>query len=215
MSIDESRARQYLKVQCDNVAAGFIKVAGEKHHIDDLESLCNELQPVRSKQETDKCALQFDEALRGEVELIVASYKRGCALGGKDRAEILTSLIDAQTKRFMQTRDIEIKVNLAIWAVILGGAIALRDKSIAVPWWYGLILLLIHLTWILLIRDSQVRDSTMIGRWRRETQAMVGVHGNEPSSWLPLKAAYWLWAVAELVATIMLLVIAWHLLPTK
>ena len=127
-----------------------------------------------------------------------------------DRQTFLTELLKVQSERFRQSRDLEFKVNIAIWTllVLLGKHLATQwPEPHDVPWplfgAFALIVVVGHwLLWVRPICRSQAADgkiiSHCIARLRNLTQEET----------LPdiTKLKSNPWEVAEVVMTAMILI---------
>lgn len=99
-----------------------------------------------------------------------------------EKADALLRLMDMHFAKFRQSRDLEFKVNLAIWTllVVLGKFLSDHQVQLVRPidWLayvaISLVILFCHyLFWMKPIQASEDRDSTFIGHTRREIQKLT------------------------------------------
>ena len=107
-----------------------------------------------------------------------------------EKTDALLRLMDMHFTKFRQSRDIEIKVNLAIWTVLVVLGKFLSDKQVhldsCVKWlvYLGIsvVIVLCHYRfWMKPIQASEDHDSAFVGDCRGEIQALTGTSIQYPS----------------------------------
>src|SRR2546422_308099 len=143
-------------------------------------------------------------------------------LDKKEQATVLLELIRGQLDHFNQTRDIEFKVNLALWTaiVVTGGLLhqsGLRLESVSEISIYFLVAFcvsIIHAVfWIMPIQYSQDLDNYFILEYRNRVESLCNFSPKTPKPKPRLLEKYekwrksgWTWILAESFLTLMLLV---------
>lgn len=101
----------------------------------------------------------------------------------KEKADLLIELIKTQLDHFKQTRDLELKVSLALWTLIavtasfLYGKVRLTDLApiglfilIAIIVFVGHVFL-----WLMPIQNSEDKDDYFINKYRDEVEGLTGL----------------------------------------
>ena len=130
------------------------------------------------------------------------------SMNDKEKADALLGLINGRMSHFRQTRDIELKVNLSLWTVIVVAGHFLHGK---VPLhglgWigFGLVTALVVLShlffWMRPIQRSEDTDAHFIALYRAEVEKLIGVNFGLPET----KTPGWLWIAFEVGITAVLL----------
>ena len=157
----------------------------------------------------------------------------GSTMIPKDVADCLIELHKSQLDHFKQTREIEFKVNLALWTLIavsgsfLSGKVHLSDAS---SWLiFGITALSVYLghmfLWMMPIQNSEDTDDYFINKYRNEVEKIVGVSIAKSSTakkpeflWkmvTGLRKNGWSWILAETGITLVLLVMVGILLASN
>ena len=141
----------------------------------------------------------------------------------KDKADCLIALHNTQMDHFKQTRDIEFKVNLALWvAVVLSGRFLYGKVKLDVfgEWvifiLLSAIIILAHLfLWMMPIQNSEDKDDHFIRQYRSEVEELTGIQlQKQKDKWPPklwsmidaLRKDGWSWILFEVGITGLLLV---------
>jgi hypothetical protein len=148
----------------------------------------------------------------------------------KDRAEALARVLDGQLRKFQQTRDIEFKVNLALWTaiVIAGGFLyreGLRLETTASRIIYVALALGVYVAhtflWMFPIQYSEDTDRHYIEQYRRAIHCFCECRVDEPRL-TSLRQWYrdqrtngWTWILFETWLTALLLTILGVILSTE
>ena len=107
-----------------------------------------------------------------------------------EKADTLLRMMDMHFAKFRQSRDLEFKVNLAIWTALVVLGKFLADQSVQLDHWAKWILYLVlsagvvfcHLRfWMQPIQASEDRDSAFVGECRKEIQSLTGTSIEYPS----------------------------------
>ncbi len=107
-----------------------------------------------------------------------------------EKADALLRMMDTHSAKFRQSRDLEFKVNLAIWTVLVVLGKFLADQNVQLDHWAKWILYLVisagvvfcHLRfWMKPIQASEDRDSAFVGECRKEIQSITGTSIEYPS----------------------------------
>jgi hypothetical protein len=144
----------------------------------------------------------------------------------KEKADCLIELHKAQLQHLMQTRDIEFKVNVALWALIAGSGSFLYGKLHLNGWchwvFYSACALAIYLghifLWMVPIQQSTDTDNHYVNQYRSRVEALAGsTFPESPKCKLPTKwrRSGWRWVVAETGITLILLVAVGLLLSSR
>src|SRR5947207_2009408 len=121
--------------------------------------------------------------------ILVRRRKRSprIAMNEKDKVDALLRLLDSHLTPLCQTRDLEFKVNISFWTVIvlagyfLHGKIHLQGAN-----WFGFVALLVILVcahtylWMFPIQKSEDTDGASIRFYRSEVEKLVGVRSLRP-----------------------------------
>lgn len=140
------------------------------------------------------------------------------AMTNKEKADCLIELHKVQLEHFMQTRDIEFKVNIALWTLIaLSGSFLYGKLNLTgCQWWiYGIFALVIYLghmfLWIMPIQKSADTDDYYINLYRSKVEALVEITLPKPTLKCKLltrlRLGGWSWILAETGITLILLVL--------
>jgi hypothetical protein len=141
----------------------------------------------------------------------------------KQKADCLIALHDTQMDHFRQTREIEFKVNLALWAAIvlsgkfLQGQVYLDNFS---SWlfflFFAAIVTVVHLLcWMMPIQRSEDLDNHFIMCYRKEVERLVGTKFPRLEDRQPrclwgivdtLRPYGWSWIIFEVAITLFLLI---------
>lgn len=145
-------------------------------------------------------------------------------MNDKEKADCLIELHKVQMDHFRQTRDLEFKVNLALWTIIiLSGRFLYVSTKLEFSGWtlviciVGAILACLgHLIfWMMPIQRSEDIDNLFINQYRSAVEKLVEtkIEKHEPfpprfAHWLPekLRLAGWKWLLAETGITAFLLI---------
>jgi len=143
----------------------------------------------------------------------------------KEKADCLIELHKSQLDHFMQTREIELKVNLSLWTLIVLSGYFLYDKvhlnsllSFLVYLVIALSLYFVHVfMWMMPIQLSEDTDDHFINQYRRKVEELTGVsiEAAKPKKHLPFlwkwlskfRTDGWSWIIAETGITLFLLVV--------
>lgn len=106
-----------------------------------------------------------------------------------ERADVLLRMMDMHFAKFRQSRDLEFKVNLAIWTALVVLGKFLADQNVQLDWVKWILYLILsvgvvfcHLHfWMQPIQASEDRDSKFIGECRKEIQSLTGTSIEYPS----------------------------------
>lgn len=106
-----------------------------------------------------------------------------------EKADSMLRLMDMHFAKFRQSRDIEFKVNLAIWTVLVVLGKFLSDQQLQLEGWgwgfyllISLIIVLCHyFCWMKPIQLSENRDSAFVGNCREAIQAITNTSIKYPS----------------------------------
>lgn len=101
----------------------------------------------------------------------------------KEKADCLLELHKTQLDHFLQTRDIEIKVNLALWALIAASGSFMYGKVHLISWhsWlvytiFTLAIFLGHMyLWMIPIGRSESTDDHFINQYRNAVESLIEV----------------------------------------
>ena len=129
----------------------------------------------------------------------------------KEKADCLIELHKSQLDHFKQTRDIELKVDIALWTLIIAsgsflyGKIYLTDPASRTI--YQLIAFVIILghtfLWKEPIQNSEDIDDYFINQYRNEVEKLTGVLINKPAK--RLRKSGWPWILVGIGITTALL----------
>jgi hypothetical protein len=149
----------------------------------------------------------------------------------KEKADCLIELHRVQMDHFRQTRDIEFKVNLALWtAILLVGYFLYTQPQITkiswlVYWCISGLLIAGHLfLWQMPIQNSEDTDDHFINKYRSIVEELTEAHISKPPEkspkwlWWPQKKFRkhgWSWIIFEVSITAILLVCLWLVLSSK
>ena len=119
----------------------------------------------------------------------------------KQKAECLIELCKTQMDHFRQTRNIEFKINLALWTLIVLGGKFLYCKVKLLDPWYGwiiyllsaLVIVLFHLCWMVSIQNSEDKDDHYINQYRSIVEELGGVNLKKIEFQKPKLLPKWLW----------------------
>lgn len=133
----------------------------------------------------------------------------------KEKADCLLELHKSQLQHFMQTRDIELKVDIALWTLIAASGSFLHGKTQlnGISAWiiYAVVTLAIVLghmfLWKKPIQSSEDTDDYFINQYRKEIEKLTGVLIQKPST---KKRPSWI--LAQSGITLILLVVVGFLL---
>jgi hypothetical protein len=138
----------------------------------------------------------------------------------KEKADCLIELHKTQLEHFMQTRDIELKVDIALWTLIAaGGSFLVLHTEIDLKNYLSLILYIItsvvivsaHIgLWKQPIQKSEDTDDHFINKYRGEVEKLTGVLIEKPPQ--GLRKSGWPWIAVTSGITLVLLVITGLLL---
>jgi hypothetical protein len=129
-----------------------------------------------------------------------------------ENADALLRLMDMHSARFHQSRDLEFKVNIVIWAVLVLFGKFLSDVRVKVDDWgklfvylfiSALIVVCHYLFWLKPIQASEDRDSAFISDGRKEIQALTGTsikYPNLDKSWVCFEAGFTAFILAGVAA---------------
>lgn len=134
----------------------------------------------------------------------------------KEKADCLIELHKEHMNHFKQTRDIEFKVNIALWTVIVLAGYYL-DSEICLEWsnlcWYILVaagIILCHLfLWLVPISRSEKFDLKCIKKYRKRIMELAEekpiAYNKQTKNILHKRISYWI--VFEVGITLLLLAI--------
>jgi len=116
----------------------------------------------------------------------------------KEKADCMIELHKSQLDHFMQTREIEFKVNLSLWTLIILAGYFLYGKihlncllSISIYSVLALLLYFMHIfLWMMPIQKSEDTDDHYIREYRNKVQELIKVTLAEPE---PKKHLVFLW----------------------
>lgn len=150
----------------------------------------------------------------------------------KEKADCLLELHKTQLSHFSQTRDIEFRVNIALWTLIAAGGSFLYGKvhlnddvSYSIYVIVSLAIFLGHLfLWMMPIQNSEDTDDYFINQYRTQIEKLVGISIESSFQirrprilWGLIKSLRkdgWSWILAETGITLALLVVLGILLST-
>lgn len=127
-----------------------------------------------------------------------------------EKADALLRLMDMHSARFRQSRDLEFKVNVAIWTVLVVLGKFLSDQRVKLDDWMMLLVYLLisagivmchYRFWIKPIQASEDRDSAFISDSRKEIQALIGTsikYLNLDQSWVCFEVGFTAFILAGL-----------------
>jgi hypothetical protein len=119
-----------------------------------------------------------------------------------EKADALLRLMDMHSARFRQSRDLEFKVNIVIWIVLVIFGKFLSDVRVKVDDWGKLVVYLFisavivichYLFWLKPVQASENRDSAFISDGRKEVQALTGTsikYPNLDQSWVCFEVGF-------------------------
>ena len=156
-------------------------------------------------------------------------------MSNDDKAKHYLELAKLQMDHLRQTREIEFKVNLALWtAIVLAGAFLTRYVEVEFTtwrYWYVLVALLIiggHMfLWMMPVQHSQDRDNDFITAYRQEVETLLLGEkkltlpkDKRRPRWLwkgigKLRLSGWSWVLSEVGMTFLLLATVGLLLLLK
>jgi hypothetical protein len=128
----------------------------------------------------------------------------------KDRGNLI-ELCKIQMDHFEKTRNIEFKVNIALWTLIVLSGKFLYDKGIPINesfWRIGGVIIFLHLWWMISVQHSEGKDLRFIYQCRQKLLEAVGF---TPKGFIPDKNKWSIlgslsWIFLEVGITILLLV---------
>ena len=132
----------------------------------------------------------------------------------KEKADALLRLLNGQLDHLKQTREIEFKVNIALWTAIVVGGGFLYGKvrldtcsHLVVYAVVALIILIVHFVfWLLPVWNSEATDNHFILQYRHQVENLCAFKPNEPPEKLPRWISGFWWALFEAGMTLALLV---------
>jgi hypothetical protein len=96
----------------------------------------------------------------------MSSNNEAIIMTDKEKADCLIELHKTQMEHFMQTREIELKVNIALWTLLAGTGAAFLYRDISLPQNYckisSFIVICHFLLWMLPIQFSEDTDNHFI-----------------------------------------------------
>jgi hypothetical protein len=129
-------------------------------------------------------------------------------MNDKDKVDALLKLLDSHLTHLRQTRDIEFKVNISLWTVIVLAAYFLHGKvRLHGEGWYGFLAVLAIVVgahtylWMFPIQKSEDTDGDAIRFYRSEVEKLTGVTSLRPHP----NPSGRLWIVFEVGVTAVLL----------
>jgi len=153
-------------------------------------------------------------------------------MNDKEKAECLIELHKVQMDHFRQTRDLELKVNIALWTVlVLAGNFLYQSKIyLSGNSWilfliFGIGVYIGHLVmWMMPIQKSEDTDDYYIRQYRNEIQKLCNVEITEMKPfeprwawWLPvtLRSSGWSWILGEAGLTAFLIIFIFIVMLAK
>jgi hypothetical protein len=127
-----------------------------------------------------------------------------------EKADALLRLMDMHSARFRQSRDLELKVNLAIWTALVVIGKFLSDARVKVDDWGTLFIYLFvsavivichYRFWLKPVQASEECDSAFLSDSRKEIQALTGTsikYPNLDQSWICFESGFTAFILAGL-----------------
>lgn len=130
-----------------------------------------------------------------------------------EQVQILTNLSQQMMTQYHERRNLEWRIHVLLWTLLVAGAYFIVTVGINVKSWVWVVLLLlvfvVHIIWTLKMQLGEIRDQDQSVRYRKAAEALVvsgqailpSEHesGNEQSAlpqWLQKRLqGYWLWNV--------------------
>lgn len=122
-----------------------------------------------------------------------------------EKSEVLLRLIEVYMGKWKQTRDIEFKVNIAIWTflVLVVGFLAENSKYMQREFRCGefvyvyvlssVAIVALHYIWMTYIQNSEDRDGAFLGDCRQRLQTLgspVPDYGKLTQNWMVLEVSF-------------------------
>ena len=131
----------------------------------------------------------------------------------KEKADCFIELQKEQLKRFMQTRDIELKINIALWTAIIVSAFYCKEKiildSVVSKCIYivvSIALVLAHFYWLKNIQKSEDTDKHYFIEFRKAVVTLTEMEIEKHKGYF-IKSSNWV--NLQTAVTILLLIVGY------
>ncbi len=128
-------------------------------------------------------------------------------MSDENKTEVYLELFKAQFQRFENTRNIQWKINLAFWSMIIISGSFLHGKYYP-NWWEVIVIIILflgmHLGWTIPIQKSLDFDKNLFSKYRHRLEIIVAEEAPEQ---IPPSKLGWKWPFFQSVVTFFLLLL--------